>query len=148
MAHNILNKRAGFTLLELLIVIAIIGILISVGVVSYSQAQKKSRNSRRRSDIKALQNAWEQYYADHNSTYPNVNGGCPDASAMSTYLPAGFPTDPKDGSSYIVSCGTQLAPSYIFCAALEGETGNADGTGNYNPSAPAVKDHFCASNLQ
>jgi len=63
--HKTCLRRQGFTLLELLIVIAIIGILISIGVVSYGAAQKKSRDSRRMSDLKAVQAAFEQYSADN-----------------------------------------------------------------------------------
>jgi len=59
----------GFTLLEVLVVIAIIGILISMGTAAYTSAQKKSRDSRRSADLKAIQNAFEQYYAD-NGRYP------------------------------------------------------------------------------
>jgi prepilin-type N-terminal cleavage/methylation domain-containing protein len=149
MAYDFM-KRKGFTLLELLIVIAIIGVLISVGVVSYSQAQRKTRNSRRRSDIKALQNAWEQYYADNNGKYP-YSSGCPDASSMTTYLPGGYPTDPKDGSTYMISCGVASSPTYCFCATLEGESGNSDGTANADGTCnftTAVQDHYCASSLQ
>ena len=62
--------RQGFTLMELLIVIAIIGILISISVASYGSAQKKARDARRHADLKAVQNAWEQYYADNNASYP------------------------------------------------------------------------------
>lgn len=128
--------RQGFTLLELLIVIAIIGILISVGVASYTLAQKQSRDQRRRSDMKAMQSGWEQYYADNNSVYPST---C--VASMTTYLPIGLPTDPKAGSSYTSSC---TATSYCFCALLESGSGNATtpncgfGSGSY----------YCASNLQ
>lgn len=148
MEHYILNSHAkkaclrkqAFSLLELLIVIAIIGILVSIGVVSYSQAQKKSRDSRRTADMKAVQAAFEQYYADNNGSYP---AAC--AVPNATYLPAGLPTDPKNSASYVYSltnCTT--GTSYCFCAQLEAGAGNASnatcsyGTGSF----------FCVSNLQ
>ena len=127
---------AGFTLLELLIVIAIIGILVSIGVASYSLAQKQSRDQRRRIDVKAVQDAWEQYYADNNGTYP---GSC---SVSATYLPAGLPADPKTGVSYAVSC---TSTTYCFCAALETGTGNADAACSFSAAA---KTHYCVSGLQ
>jgi len=130
------RKENGFTLLELLIVIAIVGILVSIGVVSYSQAQKKSRDSRRTSDVKAIQSAWEQYYADNAGQYPAT------CTVSATYLPAGLPTDPKTGDAYSVSCSDT---TYCFCGEMEGGTGNADGTCSYSA---ATKTHFCVSNLQ
>jgi prepilin-type N-terminal cleavage/methylation domain-containing protein len=115
----------GFTLIELLIVIAIIGILISVAVVSYASVQKKSRDSRRVNDMKAVQNAWEQFYADNSASYP---ADCsfsvtPTPGVMSgTYLPGGLPPDPKSGTPYPAmyagwsSCATN---TYCFCAGVE-----------------------------
>jgi prepilin-type N-terminal cleavage/methylation domain-containing protein len=139
MEQNILKpvRQRGFTLLELLIVIAIIGILISVGVASYAQAQKKARNSKRRSDMQAIQAGFEQYYADNNGSYP---ANC--SADMSLYLPAGFPADPKSTSSYTQSCS---AGQYCFCASLEGETGNASGT---DCAAFVAGPYFCVKNLQ
>jgi prepilin-type N-terminal cleavage/methylation domain-containing protein len=141
MEHNILisNPKKGFTLLELLIVIAIIGILISVGVVSYSSAQRTSRDSRRRSDMKAVQAAFEQYYSDNNGSYP-ANSGVD----VSAYLPVGLPKDPKNVAPFVYS-STYGAASYCFCADLESGTGNSSNT---SCSYGAGGSYFCVSNLQ
>lgn len=135
--------RSGFTLMELLIVIAIIGILVSVAVVSYGSAQKKSRDSRRISDMKAVQSAWEQYYADNSANYPAT------CTISTTYLPGGFPLDPKTGVAYSATSGwaSCAATSYCFCAGLEGQT-NAT-TDCSGASAPAGYTGLtCVGSLQ
>ncbi len=131
----------GFTLLELLIVIALIGILVSLGAASYTAAQKKARDARRQADIKAIQDAFEQYYADNNGTYP-TSASC---AAGTTYLPAGIPKDPKTDVAYTITCDA-TGTTYCSCALLEGSTtgGNATdasctfGSGTY----------FCVKNRQ
>lgn len=131
--------QRGFTLLELLVVIAIIGILLALGTVSFSTAQRKSRDARRQGDIKALQDAYEQYYADNNSSYSTT--GCA-AMQTASYLPGGAPLDPKLGTTY--TC-TSDADSYCVCALLE----EAD-AGKYSDSSCSlgVGDYACATNLQ
>lgn len=137
--------------MELLIVIAIIGILVSISTVSYSSAQKKGRDARRHSDLKAVQNAWEQYYADNGATYPS---GCtynavPTPGVMSaTYLPGGIPVDPKSSAStpvtYASSC---VGASYCFCGFLEGEVNSKTPCAGPTPGYTYVGVD-CVGNLQ
>ena len=68
----------GFTLLEMLVVISIIGVLVGVGAVSYSTAQKKARDTKRNMDLKAVQNCMEQNYSVNNSQYEELTGGIDD----------------------------------------------------------------------
>ncbi len=62
-------KTAAFTLIELLIVVAIIGILAAIAVPNFINAQIRAKVSRVKSDIRALAQAHEMYYLDNNS-YP------------------------------------------------------------------------------
>jgi prepilin-type N-terminal cleavage/methylation domain-containing protein len=138
-------KKYGFTLIELLIVIGIIGILISISVASYSTVQKKSRDSRRFQDLKAVQSAMEQYYADHSSAYPTL---CTDLTATGAYLPGGLPTDPKNSGTYVYHYYCQ-STSYCMCALLEAGMGGNAGT---DPGGPTCSyssgSYFCVGNLQ
>ena len=65
--------RKGFTLIELLVVISIIGLLAAAGLATFSSAQKRARDARRISDIKAIETALAQYYTENNM-YPSSGG--------------------------------------------------------------------------
>ncbi len=58
-------KRNAFTLIELLIVVAIIGILAAIAVPNFLNAQVRAKVSRVKSDLKSIQTAIEMYTVDH-----------------------------------------------------------------------------------
>ena len=60
-------KVKGFTLIEVLTVIAIFGILVSIGGYTFSAALARSRDNQRLSDLNIIKNALEQYYLDNRS---------------------------------------------------------------------------------
>lgn len=132
-------KRPAFSLIELLVVIALIGILVAIATVSYTTIQKRSRDSRRITEFKAIQQAMEQYYANHASAYP---GSC--LGLDTTYLPNGMPLDPKSGISYAdESVSSCPGPSYCFCIPMEVSSGNA--TENCSGT---VGTFYCIRNVQ
>ena len=68
------NKSSrGFTIIELIVVIAILAVLVTITIVSYSGAQGRARDADRRVDIANLVKALEMYY-DDNGTYPTASG--------------------------------------------------------------------------
>lgn len=66
-----LKKSKGFTIVELLIVIVVIGILATLVIVTFAGIQQKGRDSQRKTDINALQSHVEAYYAQ-TGTYPTA----------------------------------------------------------------------------
>jgi len=110
-SHQPLFIKKGFTLLELLVAISIIGILISMGTVYYSSAQKKSRDAKRKSDLKEIRTALRMYYNDYQS-YPSNNSnhqivGCgttfswgSEFSCGSTVYMSELPEDPDSSKRY------------------------------------------------
>lgn len=141
------KKRAswGFTLLELLVVVSIIGILIAISSAAFSTAQKKSRDAKRQGDIKAMQSAFEQFVAQNLNSY---GASC---AAMTTLngtsiLPGGLPTDPKTGSAYTCTASTT---GYCACATLELGGGNSSTTDCTALTAPSSSNtYYCLGNLQ
>lgn len=59
-----MSKSRGFTLVELLVTITIIAVLAAIGLVAYSMALKQGRDSKRQTDLRAIQSALEQYNSD------------------------------------------------------------------------------------
>lgn len=64
------NIRLGFTLVELLVVVAIIGLLSTVAAVSLNQSRIKSRDTKRLADMRQIQNALALYYDANNGSLP------------------------------------------------------------------------------
>lgn len=90
----------GFTLVELLVTIAIIGLLATIAFVSLNRARVKARDAKRLSDLRQLQSALELYFSD-NGKYPDpgedADGEQP-VALVPTYLSAlPIPPPQNDG---------------------------------------------------
>jgi prepilin-type N-terminal cleavage/methylation domain-containing protein len=106
-------KKKGFTLVELLVVIAVISLLSSIILASLNTARKKSRDARRIADIKQLQLAEELYSHTNNGVYtPALTDLAP------TYIPV-LPADPLSAAYTYERCGSTV---YHIGAALEEST--------------------------
>ena len=130
------KNQKGFTLLEILVVISIIGILIVLGAAAFSVAQQKGRDARRRGDLKAMQNAFEQYYAASGDSEYDT---CENMAAQ--FSTGSLPMDPKGGDYACLGTTT----GYCACAQLDDTTGG----NSTNPSCTyGTGEYFCVSNLQ
>ncbi len=106
------RKQSGFTIVELLIVIVVIGILAALVITTFTGIQQRARNTERETDIKAIHGQVEAYYAQRGN-YPrlgDVNSATWRTSNMKG-LDAEALKDPKWAST-ITACtaGTPAAP--------------------------------------
>ena len=73
MLTRMMRKNEGFTLIELMIVIAIIGILAAIAIPQFSAYRQRSYNSSANADLRNAATAQEAYYVDH-MTYTSAVG--------------------------------------------------------------------------
>ena len=127
--HNLIKKqldfttiKSGFTLLEILVTISIIVLILTLGIVSYTQVFITSRDSTRKSDLQIISNVLEQYKSNKGS-YPI------DTASLSVYLNP-VPKDPKTKKDYIYNASPSACletienpcTSYILKTTLEKNT--------------------------
>lgn len=110
------SSKKGFTLVELLITVSIISILSAVGLVVFTSVMKQGRDSKRQADLRSIQSALEQYYADNFSYPAQISSGGSIASGNKTYLRE-VPADPVTGNSPYVY--TPSGTVYCLYASLE-----------------------------
>ncbi|PIY72259.1 hypothetical protein COY87_01960 [Candidatus Roizmanbacteria bacterium CG_4_10_14_0_8_um_filter_33_9] len=112
------NKQFGFTLLEMLVVLGIIGVIMTIITSSFSTAQKKARDTKRKTDINTIQKAVEQYYSVCGYKYPTpIN--TPDIGSVycedpSTVIMTLAPKDPKTDDPYVYTAPDD-GVSYSLC---------------------------------
>lgn len=106
------RENKGFTLTEVLIVVAIILILLLIAIWSYRLQLLKGRDSRRKADLNRLEKVFEDYYSDHDCYPKNINQIVPD------YL-SEFPKDPVTREPYKWS--TEGCDVYRIYAKLDWE---------------------------
>lgn len=105
--RTFIKKQDGFTLLELLIVIVIIGILALIIVPGLASGPKRARDAQRKSDMRAVKNALETYYNDNNAYPVGATYGTSDTTGIGTNLVSSYlphlPIDPKNTGVYVYS---------------------------------------------
>src|SRR5665647_1314491 len=97
MSLKTLRKQGGFTLLELLIVIVIIGILALLIIPNITSAPKKARDTQRKTDLRAVQKGLEEYFVSYN-VYPAALTQLSDGTT-GTPIMKSIPTDPNHNAT-------------------------------------------------
>ena len=88
------NNEKGFTLIELMIVVAIIGILAAIAIPQFSAYRERSYIASMKADCNSVRTAEEAHFVD-NDTYTITNADLP-----------GLPTAFSAGNTVVVTAGT------------------------------------------
>lgn len=121
------QDKKGFTLIELLVVVFIIALLAVLILINIGQIRAKSRDTRRVSDIKSIQEGLAMYENNH-SAYPIYDGYITGSDDMSNALVSedvmrGVPTDPFnnmiDGIDYRYYYQSNQGDTYVVEYFLE-----------------------------
>lgn len=125
----------GFTLIEITIVVAIFGVLIVLTAISLNPIGQlsKARDSQRKSDLKKIANALEDYLGDHPCYPDEATMNCVPGTGLDPYLKK-IPCDPVSGQSY--SYTRPECNQFIVYAKLDLEKKLIYGTYNYAVASP------------
>jgi general secretion pathway protein G len=141
----------GFTMIELLVVMAIISILAGMSIFAMQGARESARDAARRGDLEKIATALEFYKADCH-TYP-PSGSLPTAASLNAWEPTCLgethryleqvPGDPL-GGDYAYRL---LSPNrYTLCSTLEDPPDPANDTADCGPCAGGFSCEYKVTN--
>jgi general secretion pathway protein G len=136
------RRDGGFSLIELMVVVLIMGLLATTIMLSLAPVGDQSRVTKARTDIAALDSALEMYSLDM-AGYPAADAGLavlkaplPGAADNGAYRPGGYIKRLREdpwGQAYVYAVpGARSGTSYdLYSAGPDGVAGNADDIGNW-----------------
>ena len=137
--RNILVSK-GFTLIELMVVIAIIAILTAIITANFTTAKSKSRDAKRMSDLGQIQLALAGYF-DRCNTYPpdittsftTTCSGSGNVVSLSSFI-SKIPTPPTASESYYYIADLATPDDYFLEATLENKGASSSNSLAVSPS--------------
>jgi type IV pilus assembly protein PilA len=123
---KMLKNKKGFTLIELMIVVAIIGILAAIAIPNFMTYQCKAKQSEAKSILGSIRTAQEAYYAEHSNYAASL-----DAMKFTT----------KGGGDYTYSITANDATD--FTAQATGTINGTEDTWTVNSEAEWTEGNAC-----
>lgn len=138
---NSIKQTRGFTILEMMVVVVIIGILASMVVPNLMGSQERANMQKAVSDINALETSLDMYKMD-NYDYPSTEQGLEalitetDMDPTPRRFPEGgyvkrLPNDPWGNEYQLLNPG-ENGKMDVFSMGPDGEPGTEDDIGNWN----------------
>ena len=132
------NKK-GFTLIELMIVVAIIGILAAIAIPKFADLISKSKEGATKGELSTTRSALQIYYGDNEGWFPSGAAALDALLVNSKYLKA-IPTAklPRTGHA------DSAAVVYSITGTIVAPSDGTNGTWHYeaNPSSAAIWGNF------
>lgn len=129
--------KKAFTLIEILVALAIIALITGASFSAFSGARMSARDAKRKADLESIRSALE-LYRNQNGGYPANTGLLTSGQFMTQY-----PPDPVSGNQYIYT--PSGSTSYVLCSHLEispavandvSNCGSCGGTCKYKTTNP------------
>jgi len=116
---KLLRAKEGFTLIELMIVIAVIGILAAVLIPYTFRAQDRARETGVQNAARAIQTGLEMYASNQTKYpwYPTTASDIKDTNTGLAALVSPAPKNPFNGKGYLVDIGGTNTPFYLGVTA-------------------------------
>ena len=116
------RARRGFTIIELMIVIAVIAILVGLTLPRFLGMQQEGNIAKAKGELRTLQTAVQSYYIHHSNTYPATLGAL--TTAVPAIISAAVPTDPFNGTNTYGYATDGATPVQYFVIYSVGPGGN------------------------
>lgn len=142
-----MTHKRGFTLIEILVVIAIVSLLAIAAIMGYLAQLPKARDAERKADIERIKIAFEDYYND-NECYPppDILNNCA-SDDLAPYITGGIPCDPQKNTPYCyVYDTTSPCQNYRILTSLENRNDQIIRGQNCDPVIGCNFDLYCGGN--
>lgn len=134
------SRKRGFTLIELMIVVAVVAILAAIAYPSYQEYVRKSRRAQAKADLVELAQLAERYH-----TVNNTYDGFEKSSGGSLPI-AQSPREAGATAHYTIAMGTHTQSAFQFTATAASEAQKKDKCGNLSVNQAGVKTESGSAN--
>ncbi|WP_304504064.1 type IV pilin protein [Corallococcus sp. EGB] len=129
MMNRLFRKKGGFTLIELMIVVAIIGILAAIAIPNFIRFQAKSKQSEAKTNLKAIFTAQKSYFGEKDKY-------------VTDFTVIGFDPEPANRYSYGLKAGCVAAVPATAAGRVDAKTGCIGQDSGKFATAPTAANAF------